>query len=354
MKKDEFHIIGVMSGTSLDGIDLCYVKFNVNGGYQFKILDAVTYPYPKSWVEKLQAAFGAPRSKLAKIDREYTAYLAGQIKLFTKEFRVNEVDFIASHGHTIFHRPEKGITVQIGNRPELAEITGLPVVCDFRVQDVGLGGQGAPLVPIGDRLLFGEYGCCVNLGGFANLSFEDNGHRIAYDICPVNIVMNAITAKIGLPYDDKGKLAASGKIEKQLLAQLNDLPFYKLPPPKSLGFEWVTDVVFPMLGNYELSEKDLLATFVAHIAVQISNCLPKDKNARVLITGGGAFNDYLIDRIRAHAKATVVIPEENIVHYKEALVFALLGLLRWQNKTNVLASVTGAKHDHSSGYIFGG
>lgn len=353
MKKDEYYIIGVMSGTSLDGIDLCHVKFDLKNGYTFRILDATTYPYPKNWVIKLQDAFEKPPDELGQIDKEYTVYLAGQINRFRDEFRIDQVDFVASHGHTIFHKPEKGITVQIGNRQELSGEIGLPVVCDFRVQDVELGGQGAPLVPIGDRLLFGQYDCCINLGGFANISFEANGNRIAYDICPVNIVMNAITQKIGLPYDDKGKLAESGKVEKSLLAELDSLPYYKLPAPKSLGFEWIKDVVFPILENHELSEKDLLATFVEHIAVQIANSLPNNENAQVLITGGGAFNDYLIARIQTHSRATVIIPQEHIIHYKEALVFALLGLLRWENKTNVLASVTGAKHDHSSGIVFG-
>ncbi|PID71235.1 MAG: anhydro-N-acetylmuramic acid kinase [Flavobacteriales bacterium] len=350
MKKDEYYIIGVMSGTSLDGIDLCYVKFHISNGYRFSILKAITYPYPKVWVKKLQAAFEEKLENLTKIDKEYTDYLAGQISRFTDEFNIGKIDFIASHGHTIFHKPEKGITVQIGNRPKLADKIALPVVCDFRVQDVKLGGQGAPLVPIGDRLLFSEYDYCINLGGFANISYESEGSRIAYDICPVNIVMNAITQKIGMPYDNKGQLAMRGEVDNNLLNELNKLPFYQLPAPKSLGFEWVTETVFPILNSYKLSEKNLLATFAEHISVQISECIsPKSK---VLITGGGAFNDYLISRIQSRSDSEIIIPNKDIINFKEALVFALLGLLRWQNKTNVLASVTGAKHDHSSGEIF--
>ena len=349
MNKTNWRSIGVMSGTSLDGVDICYVHFNISGTYTFEIIKAATIPYPMHWRHTLTNAFTSDKETIKKVDIEYGEYLGMLISDFIEENSINTVDFIASHGHTIFHKPEEGITLQIGNGQKIAEITGKTVVNDFRTRDVQLGGQGAPLVPIGDALLFGNYHYCINLGGFANISFDYNQKRIAYDICPVNIVLNKYIRTIGKEFDNKGQLAASGSINYELLQKLNDLTFYKLPAPKSLGLEWVEATIFNLIDPYKLSLKDILRTYTEHAAIQIANSFKNDSN--VLVTGGGAYNDFLMDRIKGISGATITLPDPLVIDFKEALVFAFLGLLRINGEVNVLSSVTGARHDHSSGNI---
>ncbi|MDY7396065.1 anhydro-N-acetylmuramic acid kinase [Aureibaculum sp. 2210JD6-5] len=350
MNNQSYFGIGLMSGTSLDGIDLCYLKFNVSDRYDFEILKAKTYPYNNNWKSKLVKAFTTDKQSLHKLDLEYGNYLGTIINAFTAENNIENLGFIASHGHTVFHKPKQGVTLQIGDGQSIADATNHIVVCDFRTQDVNMGGQGAPLVPIGDKLLFANYDYCINLGGFANISFDKEGQRIAFDICPVNIVMNHYTNKIGLPYDDKGQLAKSGSIDQTLLNRLNGLPFYKMNPPKSLGLEWVIDIVFPLIDTSQLEIKDILRTFVEHIAIQISSLIVKDSNT--LITGGGAFNDFLIERIEFYSNQKIELVSKELIDFKEALIFAFLGLLKLRGENNVLSSVTGANKDHSSGKIY--
>jgi len=349
MNKKNVYVIGLMSGTSLDGLDLVYVQFDIESNYQFKILYAETLSYSDYWKEKLQFAINYDDEYLKELDIEYGAFLGKKTKEFIVKNKIKNLDFIASHGHTVFHQPENGITLQIGNGQMIANETNVTVVCDFRTQDVQLGGQGAPLVPIGDQLLFSEYDACVNLGGFTNISYELNGYRIAFDICPVNIVLNHFSRKLGYEFDDKGILASKGKIDNDLLDYLNELDYYKLDSPKSLGLEWVKESMFPVLNKIE-SEVDILRTYTEHSAMQIaSNIQNLDK---VLITGGGVFNDYLLSRIKHYTETEVVVPNNQIINYKEALIFALLGLLKMQKKVNCLSSVTGAEKNHSSGVIF--
>ncbi len=351
MKKNNYHIIGVMSGTSLDGIDLAEINFDYSEKkWNFQILAAETVPYSSFWKDELREAIIYSQEKLERLDFKYTEKLSEEISKFIKKHNILEIDAVCSHGHTIFHRPEKGLTYQIGNLPRISKMLGETVVCDFRVQDVELGGQGAPLVPIGDKLLFSEYDYCLNLGGFANCSFEKNGDRIAYDICPVNIVLNKYAEKLGKDFDEGGKLAASGKVDEQLLKKLNSLSFYAEKSPKSLGMEWVQSTIFPLLESSNISSEDILRTFTEHIAVQLANQFLV--NASVLITGGGAYNSFLIERLKNLASVEVIIPSPEIVEYKEALVFGLLGVLKLRDEVNCLASVTGASNDHSSGKIF--
>lgn len=341
--------IGLMSGTSLDGVDLIYVSFEKGKNYSFEIIRAKTYSYSNEWKHRLQNAFNQSEEKISAIDIEYGEYLGNLINDFIADFQIDTIEFVASHGHTIFHKPEQEITLQIGNGQVISEIINHKVIYDFRTQDVKFGGQGAPLVPIGDKLLFSEYKYCLNLGGFANISFENNEERIAFDICPVNIVMNHYTQKIGLEYDDKGKLASEGEINCELLRELNNLPFYTDDKPKSLGYEFVIDVIFPLVDKYNLSEKDILRTFVEHVVIQISNKI-KSKG-ELFITGGGTFNVFLIDELRKRISNQIILPTKEIIDFKEALIFAFLGLLRVDNQINCLKSVTGAKKDHSSGQI---
>jgi anhydro-N-acetylmuramic acid kinase len=229
----------------------------------------------------------------------------------------------------------------------------LPVVYDFRSGDVALGGQGAPLVPIGDKLLFPEYDFCLNLGGFANISYEYKGRRIAYDICPVNIVMNAIAERSGKAYDENGDMAREGMLSHYLLTELNQLGFYKMPPdsPKSLGKEWVIKNINPLLEQYDLADNDLLHTFCEHIAYQVGKSLKGKSKGKLLITGGGAYNSYLLDRMKEHITHDIVLPAKTTIEYKEALLFAFLGVLRTRNEVYCLKSVTGASRDSSGGVI---
>jgi len=341
-----------MSGTSLDGIDLAYCRFFRSNDvlWNYEILESDTYAYPESWHIKLKEAINLSIDQLKVLDKNYTEYLSDVILRFLEKRSITSIDAICSHGHTIIHQPENGITLQIGNRKELAKLTDQMVVCDFRIQDVQLGGQGAPLVPIGDQLLFNEYDYCLNLGGFANISHQNSGIRIAYDICPVNIVLNHYVQKLGLDYDDEGKQAAEGEIDIQLLDKLNDLSFYRQDPPKSLGLEWVISKIYPLIDKSELKIKDILRTYVEHIALQLSNEIKKESS--VLITGGGTYNSFLINRLKAVCEAKFNIPNDQLIDYKEALIFGFLGVLRLRDENNCLSSVTGAERDHCSGFIF--
>ncbi len=353
MFKESYQVIGVMSGTSLDGIDFAHVHFTVkNNHWNYKIRETETIPYTQEWLNKLKNAVDFSENELISLNEDYTDYLGNTIKKFIEKHKLHSIDAVCSHGHTILHQPQNGFTLQIGNLPKIAKIVEKTVVCNFRVQDVELGGQGAPLVPIGDRLLFSEYDFCLNLGGFSNVSFEENGNRIAFDISPVNTVLNYYANQLGLEYDDKGKIARTGKLNQELLNELNSLDYYRKPYPKSLGFEFVKEIVLPLLEKYTVSLEDKMQTFVEHIAIQTDFSLPK-KEGKLLITGGGAYHDYLIERLRFHLpKMKLIIPDAKTLEYKEALIFGLLGVLKLRNEINVLCSVTGAKKNHSSGFIY--
>jgi anhydro-N-acetylmuramic acid kinase len=348
-----YKVIGLMSGTSLDGLDIAFCHFSYDGkSWNYSIERAETIPYDqpmKSWLQGLEKTDAVT---FQQAHTEFGSYLGKQVKDFIRKNNI-EADLIASHGHTIFHQPEKHFTVQIGSGNEIAAITGLPVVYDFRSLDVALGGQGAPLVPVGDRLLFSEYDFCLNLGGFANISYEHKEKRIAYDVCPVNIVMNAIAQRSGKAYDADGEMAREGLLSSYLLNELNQLGFYKMPvdAPKSLGKEWVIKYIDPILESYDLSDEDLLATFCEHIAFQVGKALKNKVKGKLLVTGGGAFNTFLLERIKAHADHEIIIPGRETLEFKEALIFAFLGVLRSRNEVNCLASVTGASADSCGGVV---
>ncbi|MFL1012552.1 anhydro-N-acetylmuramic acid kinase [Flavisericum labens] len=352
MKKNEYHVVGVMSGTSLDGIDLVEANFYFDDSWRFEIVRAETISYNKKWQQKLAGLVSLSLEELRGIDKGYTVFLAEVIKDFIKKNNIKNIDAVCSHGHTALHQPDKKLTLQIGNLPKITEILNETVVCNFRAQDVELGGQGAPLVPIGDKLLFPEYDYCLNLGGFANISTEMNNERIAYDICPVNIVLNHYVRELGFGFDDGGQIASKGEVNTLLLTELNALDFYAEKPPKSLGLEWVKKTVFPLIDNFELETRDILKTVVEHIAIQISSQIASKNNATILITGGGAYNTYLINRIKSYSEQNIVIPENKVVEFKEALIFGFLGVLKLRNEVNCFQSVTGASKDHSSGEVF--
>ncbi|NQY05657.1 MAG: anhydro-N-acetylmuramic acid kinase [Flavobacteriaceae bacterium] len=351
MNKNSYEVIGVMSGTSLDGVDLALCSFTKIEQWEFSISIAETIPYSPEWKNRLKEGIHLSGNSLHKLNQDYTALLANTICSFIEKHAILNFDAICSHGHTIHHQPDQSYTLQIGNLPVIADLIGQQVICDFRVQDVGLEGQGAPLVPIGDQLLFSDYEYCLNLGGFANISSEENGTRTAYDICPLNIVLNHFVSKLGLQYDDKGKLASEGKVDEELLMRLNELDFYQLQATKSLGYEWVLNTIIPLIDSAAIKTEDILRTFIEHVAVQISEVI-SGKQSKMLVTGGGAYNEFLVSRLNDLSEVEIVIPSEEILEYKEALIFGFLGVLKLRSEINVLSSVTGAIKDHSSGKIY--
>lgn len=352
MKKTDYRLIGVMSGTSLDGIDLVLTEMSFLEKTSYKIIASETFPYSREWQKKLEGAINLEAAELNELDNDYTLYLADVINRFIQKYDIDLIDAVCSHGHTVKHTPEQGVTFQIGNRPKLAKLIDAPVVCDFRVQDVELGGQGAPLVPIGDRLLFNEFKYCINLGGFANVSLEKNSRRIAYDICPVNTVLNYFMRKLQKDYDEDGKLARAGELDEELLEKLDSLKYYKKDPPKSLGIEWVNCEIIPLIERSTREIPNIMRTYTVHVARQIARCLDDDAGSKVLLTGGGTFNSFLIEELKSRSNCNFIVPEKELIDFKEALIFALLGVLKLRGEINVLHSVTGAKIDHSSGRIY--
>ena len=345
-----YYVIGVMSGTSIDGLDLVYANFIYKNSWSFSVINSKTYNYSDEWQFTLKELAKKDIESIKLIDKKYTKLISKHVLQFIDEFNISKIDFISSHGHTALHDPSNSLTYQIGNLPELSNYLGLKIVCDFRTQDVRFGGQGAPLVPVGEKYLFSDYKTLINLGGFANITKMSNNNLIAYDICPVNIVFNQLSNLIEQKFDDKGIIAASGKLNIELFNHLQSFGYYKAHPPKSLGVEWVNDFINPTLNKFsKLSTADLLHTFSNHFAKQISDNI--ETNGKVLITGGGAYNDYLIQRIRDLTNCKIEIPNPTIIEYKEALIFGFLGVLRDQNINNCYSSVTGAKKNHCSGEI---
>lgn len=348
-------IIGLMSGTSLDGIDLVCCDFTANANkYSYDVIHSKCIKYNSIWKKKLDDAINLNALELQLLDIALAEKFAEEIKIFIDENKIDKVDLISSHGHTIFHQPENKLSLQIGAGHIIANQCKIDTVCDFRKEDVAKGGQGAPLVPIGDQYLFSIYDYCLNIGGIANVSFQLNDKRIAFDICAANMVFNHYANQKGLEFDKDGLLAASGEVNNEIFEKLNELEYFHKSFPKSLGKEWIFENVIRILDAFELSVENKLRTFTEHVAVQIAaNCSTwGDARTSMLVTGGGAYNKFLIERIQANTSTEIVIPDEITIEFKEAIIFAFLGYLRINNKNNCLASVTGASHDHSSGVIY--
>lgn len=340
-----------MSGSSLDGVDIAYCILTENQNkWDFKIEKATTIEYSKEWRYKLKESMFKNFKQLEILDISYGEFLGHLCKKFINEQNILP-SLIASHGHTVFHKPDKKITLQIGNGKKIAQITNVATVYDFRSLDVKLGGQGAPLVPVGDQLLFKNYDFCLNLGGFTNISFHKNDNRIAFDICPCNILLNQICEEIGVEYDKNGNLGKTGMIYTELLLDLNQLKFYQQKPPKSLGKEFVLNKIQPLLKKFNLPVVDKLRTVYEHIALQITSIIEHEIGDNVLITGGGAYNTFLLDLIRQKTTKKLEIPSKEIINYKEALIFGFLGILKFRGENNCLASVTGASRDCSGGIL---
>lgn len=338
-------VLGLMSGTSLDGLDLALADFSFKDGkYNYELLKSDTVKYSGQWLNKLSNSRTLDGEALIQLNHEYGVYLGEQVNLFLEE---DSVDLLASHGHTVFHQPEKGYTLQIGSLQAIAATTGIKTVGDFRSFDVAKGGQGAPLVPIGDQLLFPEFDYCLNLGGISNFSTEENNERIAEDLSPCNIVSNLLMKDLEKEFDEGGEHGRKGKINKSLLQKLNNWKFYT-NDKTSLGIEDLELDYLPMFYNSELSVEDQLRTYYEHLGIVIGGKL---KNGSCLVTGGGAKNSMLVECIQRYAKSEVVIPSEKTIDFKEAIIFGLLGWLRVNDQKNVLKSVTGASSDSIAGTV---
>jgi anhydro-N-acetylmuramic acid kinase len=356
-----YRAIGIMSGSSLDGLDIAFVELTETGGnWGYAILSADCIEYSHGWKDKLTGAIALTALDYQLLHTAYGQYIGEQVNLFIEKHQLqHQVHLLASHGHTSFHLPGKRMTAQLGDGAAIAAVTKLPVVSDLRALDVALGGQGAPIVPIGEKLLFGEVDFLLNIGGIANISVNDKGKYTAFDVCAANRVLNMLAQESGKAYDEGGIMAASGKLDDTLLMSLNNLEYYKRSVPKSLANSFGTDVVFPLIKNARLSNEDALRTYTEHVAVQIAAVLknhrPQGLNQKLLITGGGAFNTFLIERLGvllAEQSIEIAVPEEKLVQYKEALIMALIGVLRWREEVNVLSSVTGASQNSIGGALW--
>lgn len=343
-----------MSGSSLDGLDICYCSFTQKtNGWNHQILHAETIPFTPAWRETLKKAYQSKAIELAETDHRFGVWMGKKVLEFlNKHHIVKKIDLIASHGHTIFHAPQKGFTTQIGSGAALAAVTNITTISDFRSLDVAMGGQGAPLVPIGDELLFPEYGYCLNLGGYGNISFRYRGQRIAFDICPVNKAINHLASWKNMELDRDGQMGRQGKLLPSLLKKLNQLDFYQRQGPKSLGDVWLKNHFLPIIDAHKTHPvQDLLRTVYQHIAEQTAQATQHTQESTILSTGGGAYNKFLMECIQHECHHSIILPDSMLIDFKEALVFAFMGVLRYEHQVNCLASVTGAKKDSTGGII---
>jgi len=361
-----YRVIGLMSGSSLDGLDIVFAEIlEDRGSWSFEIMASDCYAYDDEWKERLRSAPSLSAYDYQLLHTGYGHYTGALVNRFIEENGLQfKVALIASHGHTTFHVPALQMTAQLGDGAAIAAATGLPVVSDLRALDVAFGGQGAPIVPIGEKLLFSQYPLCLNLGGIANISYQNGEDYLAFDVCPANRVLNALAQEEGKEYDAAGEMASSGQVDEKMLAQLNELDYYRQPFPKSLANEFGTQVVLPFLQEHKLPTTHLLRTYVEHIAVQVrraTQSLVNENNSgatlQMLVTGGGAFNSFLVTRISEELKELgieAVVPEAAIINYKEAIVMALIGVLRWRQEYNVMPSVTGASRASIGGALWNG
>ena len=367
MSSTTYHTIGIMSGSSLDGIDLVYVRFDYDDGqWNYQIKAAECIPYSHKWILRLKKLFKQDALTFAKTHTFYGHYIGQLVNKFIDKHNLSkdEINAIASHGHTLFHEPENRLTFQIGDGAAIAAVTGLPVITNFRNTDVALNGEGAPLVPVGDKHLFAGHRFCLNLGGIANISAKANdGEMIGFDTSPCNLVLNKLAGFLDLPYDDKGEIAEQGELDKELLNELNNVSYYQKTYPKSLGNHFVYRTLLPIVYRHYGSLENKLRTCTEHIALQITraiemmseqesfNSLADDS---MLITGGGAYNTFLVNRINDLTPVNIVVADHQTIEYKEALIFAFAGVLRLREEVNCLSSVTGADKSSVGGCIYVG
>lgn len=360
-----YRAIGIMSGSSLDGLDIVFAEFHEQAGkWNYEIKAAACYPYPAEWVEKLKSAIELNAKDYMQLHCNYGHYIGQEVKKFMADQQLQfKIGLVSSHGHTTFHVPSRKMTAQLGDGAAIASELQLPVITDLRAMDVAFGGQGAPIVPIGEKYLLGNYDYYLNLGGIANISSNNPARYIAYDICAANRVLNMLVNEMGKEFDDRGAMASSGKVVEELLMRLNLLDYYQQPFPKSLANDFGTDTVYPLIKDAGIAIPDALRTYVEHIATQVyqsvyllqSDGKEEKKVSRLLVTGGGALNDFMVSRIRellGSLHTEVIVPEPELVNFKEAMIMAFIGVLRWRQEYNVLSSVTGAARDSIGGAIW--
>lgn len=348
-EKRTWDAVGVMSGSSLDGLDLAWCSFHHGeSGWSFNIREACTVPYAPAFRQRLLQAMEGSALEAARLHRDLGIRIGEACR---ELLNGASVDLIASHGHTLFHKPEEGLTTQLGCGAQIAAISGLRTVCDFRSKDVALGGQGAPLVPLGERLLFPTHRAFLNLGGICNIGLHGVDGILGYDVCIGNQALDFLAQEAGLAYDTGGAMAQSGHLNADLRQALDALPFHHQPPPRSLGREWFDAAVKPLIADARIPLADRMRSTVEHIAGQLAHAL-KPADGPVLVTGGGAHNTFLVERLQALAKVPAEVPEPRLVDFKEALVFALLGVLRMRGEATALATVTGAKRDSVGGAVY--
>jgi len=361
-----YRVIGLMSGSSLDGLDIAYIEFEEKAGkWKYTILEAECISYSPSWENSLATAPQLPAIELIALHSIYGHYLGEAVNRFIQASNLEfKVALIVSHGHTVFHYPGL-FTFQLGDGAAIAAKTSLPVVSDLRAMDIALGGQGAPIVPLGERVLFEGYDFFLNIGGISNLSFNAPTQLDAFDVCPANKVLNLLSIEIGKEFDAEGMMASSGRIHEQLFNQLNELPYYKQEYPKSLDNSFGINIIHPLIKSHSIPIIDALATYVEHIAFQLSSSIGMIhtkyslpiSSRNLLVTGGGAFNNYLIARIEHHLapySIEVILPDEKTIQYKEALIMGFLGILRWREEDTVMSSVTGASRNSIGGALWMG
>ena len=366
-----YRVIGLMSGSALDGLDIAFAEFQEAAGkWTYTLRHASCYEYPREWVEKLHHPASLNAMDYQLLDADYGHYLGEQVNKFINEHHIQyQVQLIASHGHTSFHVPEKKMTAQLGKGAAIAAVTGINVVSDLRAMDVALGGQGAPIVPVGERLLLQDYLFFLNIGGIANISFNDPVNYKAFDVCPANRVLNMLAQAGGKAFDDGGRIAEKGSVAEDLLNRLNDLSYYSLPYPKSLSNDFGTGTVLPLINEKNYDYGDALRTYVEHICGQVVKSvealqsefrlrtISRQAGQKMLITGGGAKNEFLINRLKqllSRINVTVEIPSDELIDFKEAIIMGLIGVLRWREENNALASVTGAVRDSIGGAVWMG
>lgn len=358
-----YRVIGIMSGSSLDGLDMAFAEFEESRGkWSFEIKAASCRQYNNEWLQKLQNAAGLSAYEYFLLHAAYGKYIGGQVNKFIEEYDLyHKVQLIASHGHTTFHAPSLAMTAQLGDGAAIAAATEINVVSDLRAIDVAFGGQGAPIVPIGEKLLFNGYTFYLNLGGIANLSYKSHNNYIAFDVCAANRVMNMLAKAGGKEYDEGGAMAAAGKVYFPLLTRLNALTYYSLPYPKSLANEFGTGLVFPVVQEFDIPDADKLRTYTEHVVMQIAGSIEKltanddIRKTRLLVTGGGSFNTFLVHRLAealTPLEIELIVPDATIINFKEALIMGLIGVLRWREEYNVLQTVTGARRSSIGGAVW--
>jgi len=365
-----YHGLGVMSGSSLDGIDFALCRFACTDEKhhpvsQWEIIEAETFELSVFWEERLKKAYLASAKELWLAHVTFGKYIGDLANTFLKRTSI-EPDFISSHGHTVFHEPQNHMTLQIGHGAAIAGTTGYPTICDFRSTDVALNGQGAPMIPIAESLLFSEYPLCLNIGGIVNVSARVDHHYIAFDVSPANQVLNKLASMSGQAYDQDGLTARKGVLQPELITALNRLEYFNSPYPKSLDNNWIMKELWPIIKSFDYSPEDKLNTFCNFIAERISQelklvCQRENTDfhgKKMLVTGGGAYNQYLMECIaeicRNENGILVTIPSKQIIEFKEALLLALAGLLRVRNIPNMMKTVTGASVDNIGGCIYQG